>query len=86
MIEGKHFSPDQFLSTLKLEFETLYEESAFRRRQMSVSFHDRIGGTPQIIAVAKQFFEFVSKQKGVVFERKDEIAKMILADKNTLRE
>jgi peptidoglycan/xylan/chitin deacetylase (PgdA/CDA1 family) len=86
LIEGKNFSPDQFLSTLKLEFDQLYEESEFQRRQMSVSFHDRIGGTPQVIAVVKQFFEYVSKQKGVVFKRKDEIAKMALADKNTLRE
>ncbi|HEY9049792.1 MAG TPA: polysaccharide deacetylase family protein, partial [Ohtaekwangia sp.] len=66
LIEGRHFSADQFLQQLKLEFTQLYEESATKRRQMSISFHDRIGGTPQIVQAAKEFFDFASKQKGVV--------------------
>ena len=85
-MEGRHFSADQFLNQLKLEFNQLYEESALKRRMMSISFHDRIGGTPQVVQAAKQFFEFALKQKGVTFRRKDEIARMALASKETVRE
>ena len=84
LIEGKNFSPDQFLSTLKLEFDQLYEESSTRRRQMSLSMHDRIGGTPQVISVVKDFFEYARKQKGVVFRRKDEIVQMMLDAKDKI--
>ncbi|AXY75451.1 polysaccharide deacetylase [Paraflavitalea soli] len=84
LIEGKHFSADQFLQQLKLEFTQLYAESARKRRMMSVSFHDRIGGTPQMVQAAREFIEFARKQKGVVFKRKDEIAAMALADKTIL--
>lgn len=86
LIEGKNFSADQFLNQLKLEFNQLYTESETKRRQMSISFHDRIGGSPQIVQAAKEFFDFAIKQKGVVFKRKDEIAKMTLLDKTSIRE
>lgn len=86
LIEGKNFSADQFLNQLKMEFTQLYAESANKRRMMSVSFHDRIGGSPQIVQAAKEFIDFANKQKGVVFRRKDEIARMALADKTTLRD
>jgi peptidoglycan/xylan/chitin deacetylase (PgdA/CDA1 family) len=86
LVEGRHFSADQFLNQLKLEFNQLYEESAQRRRQMSVSFHDRIGGSPQMVQAAKEFFEFAKKQKGVVFKRKDEIARMTLQDPTSIKE
>lgn len=86
LIEGRHFSADQFLHQLKLEFTQLYAESATRRRMMSISFHDRIGGTPQIVQAAREFIEFATKQPGVVFRRKDAIAAMVLEDKTTLRE
>ncbi|MBL0740438.1 polysaccharide deacetylase family protein [Chryseolinea lacunae] len=80
LVEGKNFSADQFLNQLKLEFDQLYDEAAVKRRQMSISFHDRIGGSPAMVAAAKQFFQYALKQKGVVFKRKDEIAKWILAE------
>lgn len=86
LVEGRHFSADQFLDQLKLEFDQLYEESAQRRRQMSLSFHDRIGGSPQIVQAAKTFFEYATQKKGVVFKRKDEIAAMTLADPTSIRE
>ncbi|WP_058519746.1 hypothetical protein [Legionella tucsonensis] len=57
LIEVRHFSPDAFLSTLKHEFDQLYAESEFRRRQMSISTHDRIGGTPAV-SVLEQFLDF----------------------------
>jgi len=82
-IAGKNWSPDQFLAQLKAEFDQLYEEGAHRRRMMSISLHDRIGGSPAIVHVVDQFIQYVKKHKGVVFMRKDEIAKMIKNDPNT---
>jgi peptidoglycan/xylan/chitin deacetylase (PgdA/CDA1 family) len=86
LIEGKQFSADQFLHQVKLEFDQLYAEAATKRRQMSISFHDRIGGTPQMVQAASELFTYMQKQKGVVFKRKDEIARMALSDSSTIRE
>jgi peptidoglycan/xylan/chitin deacetylase (PgdA/CDA1 family) len=86
LIEGRQFSANQFLEQLKLEFDQLYLESATRRRMMSVSFHDRIGGTPQMVAATAQFLKYALGHKGVVVKRKDEIARMALADAATLRD
>lgn len=86
LIEGRQFSADQFLVQLKMEFDQLYSESFTKRRMMSISFHDRIGGTPQMVDAARQFFEYATKQKGVVFKRKDEIAQLALKNKDTIRE
>lgn len=86
LIEGKNFSADQFLLQLRMEFDQLYRESAIKRRQMSISFHDRIGGSPQIVRAARQFFDFAVRQKGVVFKRKDEIAALAMEDRTTIRE
>ena len=86
LISGQWFSTDQFLQQVKMEFDQLYEESAYRRRMMSVSFHDRIGGSPQMVKAATELFTYMKKHKGVVFKRKDEIAKLALSDKSTIRE
>jgi len=86
LISGQWFSTDQFLQQVKMEFDQLYEESAYRRRMMSVSFHDRIGGSPQMVKAASELFTYMQKHKGVVFRRKDEIARLALADKSTIRE
>lgn len=86
LIEGKNFSVDQFVNQVKMEFDQLYEESENRRRQMSISFHDRIGGTPQMVQATKELFTYIRKHKGVSFKRKDEIARMALEDKTTIRE
>jgi len=86
LIEGKNFSTDQFLDQVKMEFDQLYAESETRRRQMSISFHDRIGGTPQMVQAAAQIINYMQKHQGVTFKRKDEIAAMALQDKTTLRE
>ncbi|ANW96774.1 polysaccharide deacetylase [Wenyingzhuangia fucanilytica] len=82
-IAGKNWSPDQFLAQLKAEFDQLYEEGASQRRMMSISLHDRIGGAPSIVHVVDEFIEYAKKHKGVVFMRKDDIAKMIQNDPNT---
>jgi Predicted xylanase/chitin deacetylase len=86
LIEGKNFSTDQFFNQVKMEFDQLYAESETHRRQMSISFHDRIGGTPQMVQAAAQIISYMQKHQGVIFKRKDEIAAMALQDKTTLRE
>ncbi|MDJ1497090.1 polysaccharide deacetylase family protein [Cytophagaceae bacterium DM2B3-1] len=85
LMEGRHFSSRQFADQLKDEFTWLYAESATKRRMMSVSLHDRIGGTPAMAQVMHEFISFAKKQKGVRFMRKDEIARFVLQDKHTLR-
>ncbi|MTK54504.1 polysaccharide deacetylase family protein [Paludibacter sp.] len=86
LIEGKNFSTDQFMNQVKMEFDQLYAESETQRRQMSISFHDRIGGTPQMVQAAAQIIGYMQKHQGVTFKRKDEIAAMVLHDKTTIRE
>lgn len=78
LIEGKHFSADQFLSQVKFEFDRLYVEGKSKRRMMSISLHDRIGGTPAVVEIMDQFLKYAKRKKGVVFMRKDEIAKLVL--------
>lgn len=85
LIEGKNFSTDQFVNQVKMEFDQLYEESVSKRRQMSISFHDRIGGTPQMVKAAGDLIRYIQQHQGVSFKRKDEIARMALADKTTIR-
>jgi peptidoglycan/xylan/chitin deacetylase (PgdA/CDA1 family) len=82
-VEGKHWSPDQFLAQLKMEFDQLYEEGATKRRMMSISFHDRIGGTPAMVRAMDTFIQYTKTKKGVVFMRKDDIAKMVQNDPKT---
>lgn len=86
LIEGKNFSADQFVNQVKMEFDQLYAESVSKRRQMSISFHDRIGGTPQMVKAAGDVIRYIQQHQGVSFKRKDEIARMALADKTTIRE
>lgn len=83
-LEGKHWSPDQFLFQLKSDFDQLYSEGATERRMMSVSLHDRIGGTPAMVKVIGEFIEYAKQHEGVVFMRKDEIARLVKDDPKTL--
>lgn len=82
-VAGNHWSPDQFLSQLKHEFDQLYFEGATKRRMMSISFHDRIGGTPAMVHAMEEFIKYTKEKSGVVYMRKDEIAKMVVNDPNT---
>ena len=82
-IAGNHWTPEMFLSQLKMEFDQLYAEGASKRRMMSISFHDRIGGTPAVMNAMEQFIKYTKQKQGVVFMRKDDIAKMIVTDPNT---
>ncbi|MDF9620524.1 polysaccharide deacetylase family protein [Pseudomonas entomophila] len=67
------------LQELKDEFDVLYAEGRQRRRLMSLSAHDRIGGTPTVAHALDQFIAYAKSHPGVAFLRKDEIARWTLA-------
>ena len=75
-----------FLSDLRNEFDVLYAEAAQRRRMMSVSVHDRIGGQPAVVKIIEEFIDYTQQQPGVVFMRKDEIARWAADQEDTPRE
>jgi peptidoglycan/xylan/chitin deacetylase (PgdA/CDA1 family) len=86
LVEGRNYSPDQFLQQIKGEFDQLYEEAGSRRRMMSISAHDRISGSPQMVRAWDQFLSYAKSKAGVAFMRKDEIARFALTSPTTLRE
>ena len=86
LIEGRNFTPGQFLEQIKLDFDQLYEEGLNRRRMMSISAHDRISGAPAMVRVWDEFLKYAKSHPGVAFMRKDDIAKYIRASPLTLRE
>ncbi len=86
LVEGRNYSPQQFLAQIKLEFDQLYEESSTRRRMMSVSAHDRISGSPQMVRAWDEFLIYARGHRGVGFMRKDEIARFALSDTSIWRE
>ena len=86
LIEGRNYSPTQFLEQIKLDFDQLYEEGASRRRMMSLSAHDRISGTPQMVRVWDEFLRYAKSHPGVAFMRKDAIALYASGSPLTVRE
>ncbi|WP_425119318.1 polysaccharide deacetylase family protein [Burkholderia gladioli] len=86
LVEGRNYSPDKFLEQIKLDFDQLYEEGGTRRRMMSVSAHDRISGSPQMVRVWDEFLRYAKSHPDVAFMRKDEIARYVLQSPLTLRE
>jgi len=84
--EGRYFSTQDFAGDLKREFDMLYAESVKRRRMMSVSAHDRIAGRPSRALVLEEFIEYAQNHPGVVFMRKDDIAKFAISSPLTIRE
>ncbi|WP_161013469.1 polysaccharide deacetylase family protein [Duganella rivi] len=86
LIEGRNYSPQQFLEQIKGEFDQLYEEAGTRRRMMSISTHDRISGTPQMVRALDEFLTYAKSKAGVAFMRKDDIARYALASPITVRE
>jgi peptidoglycan/xylan/chitin deacetylase (PgdA/CDA1 family) len=75
-----------YFQDLKDDFDVLYAEAATRRRMMSISTHDRISGIPGRVKLLEEFIKYAQKQKGVVFMRKDEIAKWALSASNVPHE
>lgn len=86
LVEGRNYSPDAFLAQITREFDQLYEEAGRRRRMMSLSAHDRISGTPQMVRVWDAFLAYARRHPGVAFLRKDEIAAFALRSPDTVRE
>lgn len=84
--EERHHDTAGFAADLKYEFDALYEEAATRRRLMSVSVHDRIGGRPGRARVLEEFIQYAQSHPGVWFARKDEIARFALESPITPRE
>ena len=78
-MESRH----EFLAQLKAEFDQLYSEGTRKRRMMSISLHDRIGGIPAIVKVMDDFIQYAKEHEGVIFMRKNEIAKLVKGDPKT---
>jgi peptidoglycan/xylan/chitin deacetylase (PgdA/CDA1 family) len=75
-----------FAGEIKAEFDALYVESERKRRMMSVSSHDRVAGRASRTAVMDEFIAYAQRHPGVVFMRKDEIARFALSSPVTIRE
>jgi peptidoglycan/xylan/chitin deacetylase (PgdA/CDA1 family) len=84
--ENRWRTCSDFAGELKAEFDALYEESARKRRMISVSAHDRVAGRASRMRVIEDFIVYAQRHPGVVFMRKDEIAKFALASPLTIRE
>lgn len=84
--ENRWHTCAEFASEIKAEFDALYAESARKRRMISVSSHDRVAGRSSRTAVMEEFIAYAQRHPGVVFMRKDEIAKFALASPLTVRE
>jgi peptidoglycan/xylan/chitin deacetylase (PgdA/CDA1 family) len=74
-----------FAQELRDEFDTLYDEAERRRRMMSISCHDRISGQPAKVKAIGEFIVYAQTHPGVVFMRKDAIARFALAQADTPR-
>ena len=86
LVEGRNYSPGMFLDQIKMDFDQLYEEAGHRCRMMSVSAHDRISGSPQMVSAWDAFLRYAKDKPGVAFLRKDEIARWALESPLSLRE
>ncbi|MDE1178282.1 MAG: polysaccharide deacetylase family protein [Edaphobacter sp.] len=84
--ESRYFSTQMYADDLKREFDALYEEGTHRRRMMSVSAHDRIAGRPARAKVLEEFIAYAQSKPGVVFMRKDEIARFAYSEPSIVRE
>jgi peptidoglycan/xylan/chitin deacetylase (PgdA/CDA1 family) len=84
--ELRNYSTEQYAADLKNEFEMLYAEAESHRRMMSITAHDRIAGRPARAKVLEEFIIYAQRRPGVVFMRKDEIARFALASSITPKE
>ena len=84
--ELRHYSTEQYAADLKNEFEMLYTEAESHRRMMSITAHDRIAGRPARAKVLEEFIIYAQRRPGVVFMRKDEIARFAMASSITPQE
>jgi hypothetical protein len=74
-----------FKGDLKNSFDWIYEEAAQRKRMFAITTHDRLL-RPERIKVLMEFFDYARSKPGVVFMRKDEIARLTRDDPATIHE
>jgi peptidoglycan/xylan/chitin deacetylase (PgdA/CDA1 family) len=74
-----------FAGELKAEFDALYAESEKKRRMISVAAHDRVE-RPSRVKVLEDFIVYAQRHAGVVFMKKDEIARFAMNSPVTIRE
>lgn len=86
LYESRFFNTEQYAADLRNEFEMLYSEADSRRRMMSISAHDYVSGRPGRAKVLEEFIIYAQRRPGVVFLRKDEIARFALGSAITPRE
>ena len=84
--ENRWRTCSDFAGEIKAEFDALYIESERKRRMLSVSSHDRVGGRASRTQVMDEFIVYAQRHPGVVFMRKDEIARFALSSPTTIRE
>jgi len=83
--ESRGMSNTDFLNNLKLSFDQLYEESASRRRMMSIVMHDRMV-RPEHARTMAEAIRYMLKHPGVAFMTKIDIARFITTAKDAIRE
>jgi peptidoglycan/xylan/chitin deacetylase (PgdA/CDA1 family) len=83
--ENRWRTCEDFAGELKAEFDALYAESARKRRMISVAAHDRVE-RPSRVKVLEDFIVYAQRHPGVVFLKKDEIARFAMASQETIRE
>jgi peptidoglycan/xylan/chitin deacetylase (PgdA/CDA1 family) len=83
--ENRWRTCSDFAGELKAEFDALYLESATKRRMISIATHDRVA-RPSRVRVLDDFIAYAQHHPGVVFMKKDEIARFAFGNPLTIRE
>jgi peptidoglycan/xylan/chitin deacetylase (PgdA/CDA1 family) len=74
-----------FAGEMKAEFDALYAESEHKRRMMSIATHDRVA-RPSRVRVLEEFITYAQRHPGVVFLKKEEIARFAMSSPLTILE
>lgn len=70
---------EEYLRYGKEAFDRLYKEGATTPKMLTVSLHSRVCGTPGFAAAVERLIGYMRSFPGVWFARRDEIAKVWLA-------
>jgi peptidoglycan/xylan/chitin deacetylase (PgdA/CDA1 family) len=74
-----------FAQDLKLEFDALYAEAAYKRRLMVVTLHDAVARANRV-KVFEDFIAYAQGKRGVWFARCDALAKWALESPDSIKE
>lgn len=83
--EARNFAPANFFDMVKASFDRLYAEAGKRRRMMAITMHDRLV-RPEHAETMNELLIYMQKKSGVAFMKKVEIANLITAAKDAIRE